>query len=248
MLETDMSSKNILVTGATSGIGEEIAKWLHSQGATVILIGRNQKRLEELEKELVQRVYSIRFDLTDLEHIENIFEECRKKELKLHGLVHSAGIAVNGVIKSNDIRTMEETMAINCFSFFQLGKYFSLKKYSYDNSSIVAISSVIAWKNDKGLSQYAASKAALNSAVKVMSKEFLRRKIRVNAILPANVLTPMFEKGKEIIEGFMEHGLEVQPYGFIEPVQIAYLTEFLLSDKAAFMTGALVPISGGMEF
>lgn len=248
MIETNISGKKIIITGATSGIGESVAKWLHSQGAMVILIGRNQKKLDELEEELGQGASSINYDLTDLEHVEDIFRKCTEDGQKLHGLVHSAGIAINGVIKSSDIEILERTMKINCFSFFEMGKFFSLKKYSFDNSSIVAISSLASLQFSKGISQYVASKAALNSVVRVMSKEFLKRKIRVNAILPASVLTPMYVNGKDVIEDFIEHGLEAQPFGFIEPLQIAYLTEFLLSDKAAFMTGSLVPVSGGMEY
>ena len=89
---------------------------------------------------------------------------------------------------------------------------------------------------------YAASKSAMNTAVKVMAKEFVKRKIRVNGILPAYVDTRMTQD----IEDFVDVEKR-QPFGLIDPRQIAYLAEFLLSEKSRFITGALIPVSAGME-
>jgi len=248
MLDTNMSSKNILVTGATSGIGETITKQLAGMGATVFAIGRNKAKLEALRNEFGENLYPYEYDFMDLENIEDIFKYCKEKEIKLHGLVHCAGVAFNSVIKTNDISILEQTMRVNCFSLFELGKYFSMKKYSHDGSSLVAISSLASYTTDRGLSTYVASKAAVNATVKTMSKEFMRRKIRVNAILPANVDTPMFMAGVNQIEDFVEKAAVRQPLGFIEKEQIGYLAEFLISDNSKYMTGELVVISGGMEY
>lgn len=248
MLETNIKSKTILVTGATSGIGEAVARRFASEEAAVIVTGRNKEKLAELEQQFPGRIYSFPFNLLHLEDMEEIFAFCREKELKLDGLVHCAGVAHNNVIRANDIKEMEETMWVNCFAFLELGKYFSMKKYSHDGSAIVAVSSVEALKNEKGLSQYAASKAALNSIIKTMSKEFMRRKIRVNAILPANVQTPMMEATASQIENYMDTAKERQPLGLIEPEYIGYLAEYLLSEQARFMTGELVVMSGGIEY
>lgn len=248
MLETDISGKIILVTGATSGIGRMVTERFAAEEAKVVAVGRNQKQLAELERRFPDRVYSFAYDLLDLEHIERMFTYCKDRGLKLDGLVHCAGLVANNVVRSNNIEEMEEIMCINCFAFMELGKYFSLKKYSNDGSSLVAISSTAALKNEKGLSQYSASKAALNSVVKTMSKEFMRRKLRVNAILPANVKTPMQVKTASQIENYMELLEERQPLGLIEPEYIAYMAEYLLSDLGRFMTGELVTISGGLEY
>ena len=90
---------------------------------------------------------------------------------------------------------------------------------------------------------YSVSKAALNASVKVISKEFIKRGIRVNAILPANVDTRMCDNLKKL--GSV---LDIQPMGFIEPRHVSYLIEYLLSDKAKYITGGLIPISAGMEY
>lgn len=243
-----VKGKVVLVTGATSGIGESIAEYLSSQGAAVVLVGRNTEKLNAMVENLGENTYGYTYDLLELEHVEDIFKFCRNKGLKLDGLVHCAGIVDNGAVKSNDIAKMQEIMTINCFSFFELGKFFSLKKYSNEGASLLAISSTASLRNDKGLSQYAASKAALNSSVVVMSKEFERRKIRVNAILPANVVTPMFKSVEDQVEGFEEKAERMQPLGLIEPLYIAYFAEFLLSERAKYITGSLMPITGGLGY
>lgn len=112
----------------------------------------------------------------------------------------------------------------------------------------MAISSISSIRNDAGMILYSMSKAALNSAVKTMSKEFLKRKIRVNGILPANVKTDMFVSGEDTFEDFMETALERQPLGIIDTEQVSYLAEFLLSDNAKYITGELIVMSGGMTY
>ena len=248
MLETNMNSKTIVVTGATSGIGEAVAERFAAEGARIVAIGRNMAQLEKLGQKFPNQIFPFVYDLMNLDNMEEIFIYCKENGLKLDGLVHCAGVAFNNVIRSNDIEEMEQTMRINCFAFLELGKYFSMKKYSNNESSLVAISSIEALKSDKGLSQYNASKAALNSVVKTMSKEFMRRKIRVNAILPANVKTPMLMATARQIENYIEKSEARQPLGLIEPEYIGYMAEYLMSDYARFMTGELVVMSGGMEY
>lgn len=248
MLETNISNKTILVTGATSGIGEAVAERFATEGAKIVAIGRNKVQLAKLKQKFPNQIYPFAYDLMNLDDMEDIFIFCRDNDLKLDGLVHCAGVAFNSIIRTNTIEEMEQTMRINCFAFLELGKYFSMKKYSNNDSSLVVISSVEALKNEKGLSQYAASKAALNSVVKTMSKEFMRRKIRVNAILPANVKTPMLLATARQIENYIEKSEERQPLGLIEPEYIAYMAEYLLSHYAKFMTGELVVMSGGIEY
>lgn len=248
MILNQLKNKNILITGSTSGIGHEIACQFDQQGANLVLVGRTKEKLEKMEKEFNGNTAAVLYDLSDLENIEEIFRQCKAKIGKLDGMVHCAGSIEMNLIRANDIKAMKRQMDVNAFSFFELGKYFSMKKYSNNNSSIVAISSVAVFLNDPGMVQYSASKAALNAAVKTMAKEFIKRKIRVNAILPANVNTEMFTSGIGAIENFLEDALKRQPLGIIEPEQIAYLTEFLLSDNAKYITGELAVVGGGMEY
>ena len=218
-----MVEKNILITGASSGIGKEISLYLAKQGTTVILIGRNEERLREIKEQIGDKAYTYVCDLNHTEKIRGIFDFCRENGLKLDGMVHSAGISEPMPVRSVSIQNVEETMRVNCMSFAELGKYFGGKRYSNEQASVVAISSLAATRPVMGQVSYAASKAALNSMVEVMSKEFLKRKIRVNAIMPSYVDTPMVAEGGRF---GMNNGIDQMPLGVIEPIQIAYLTEF----------------------
>lgn len=238
-----MVEKNILITGASSGIGKEISLYLAKQGTTVILIGRNEERLREIKEQIGDKAYTYVCDLNHTEKIRGIFDFCHENGLKLDGMVHSAGISEPMPVRSVSIQNVEETMRVNCMSFAELGKYFGGKRYSNEQASVVAISSLAATRPAMGQVSYAASKAALNSMVEVMSKEFLKRKIRVNAIMPSYVDTPMVAEGGRF---GMNNGIDQMPLGVIEPIQIAYLTEFLLSDRSKYITGAAIPVSAGV--
>lgn len=154
---------------------------------------------------------------------------------------------VSNVTCKLDIEIMKEVTAINYYSFVELGKYFNKKKYSNDRASVVAISSSAAETCTKGMCTYAASKAALNAAVKVMGREFLKRYQRVNAILPTFVDTPMAVRMDDAL-GDLDSKIAGQPLGLIDPGQIAYLVEFLISDKSSYITGACIPVSAGAIF
>lgn len=232
--------KRVLVTGASSGIGEAVCRYLSQQGYFVVLVARNEDRLNQISNSLPNGSVVIPYDLNNLEEIEHIFIEATR-DGKLVGLVHSAGINRDVPIRANDVEEMVNVTAVNYSSFVELGKYFNKKKYSEDGAAIVAISSLASKACAKGMCTYAASKAALNAAVKVMAREFMKRKQRVNAILPAFVNTAMMQ---DAIEKIGELNVS-QPLGIIEPIDIAYMVEYLLSDKARFITGAEFTINGG---
>ena len=233
--------KRYLVTGASSGIGRAIALHLAKQGGEVVCVGRNKERLEEVCDFDRKHMWYISYDLSNLEDIQQIFDRISEKSCPLDGLVHSAGINNDMPIRTNKVHIMRQVMDVNYGSFVELGKFFSKKRYSSEGGSIVAISSGASVNCKKGMCTYRSSKAALNAAVQVMAREFIKRKIRVNAILPGFVDTDMAQTSLDYNGGIMEQ----QPLGIIEPKYIAYLTEFLLSDKAKYMTGSLIPMTGG---
>lgn len=234
--------KWILITGASSGIGLDIVRYLDSLGYHLILCARREDTLKTIVSSLIEDSLAMPVDLCELSRIGEIFKELKQRGIKLDGMVHCAGIGNNLPIRNNDVEYMQQTMGTNYFAFVELGKYFSKKIYSNDGASIVAISSISALTCYTGACNYAASKASVNIAVKVMSKEFMRRKIRVNAILPAYVDAPLGPPADD--EGYIKQ----QPLGIIPPRYVAYLTEFLLSDKSKYMTGTLIPVSGGMDY
>ncbi len=235
-------SKWILITGATGGIGEATARFLKEQGYSLVLIGRNIDKLNKLEADLAPNTYVFSYDLKDLHHIETIFNFISDKGIKLDGMVHAAGINRDIAIRMNDVDVMQEVTAVNYMSFVELMKYFMKKKYSNDGGSVVAISSYATRVIAAAMCTYTASKAALEAAVQVASKESAKRKIRVNAILPACVDTDMINNADYMDKDDI---FRFQPYGIVPPIEIAYLSNFLLSDFSGHVTGALIPVTAG---
>ncbi len=242
--------KNYMIIGATSGIGEACAKKLADDNNVLIVVGRNQKKLSDLQKSLKGHILPITYDLENIYDIKKIYEICFQKKIKLDGLIYSAGIDGTWPVKINPIDKMRQMMDVNCFAFVELAKHFYSKRNSNDGASIVAISSISSLTMEPGMMAYSASKAALNSVVKTMAKEFIRRKIRVNAVLPSGVMTGMTEEKGELIETVqgvvqsLKHE-NVQSLGMISPEQVAEEVAFLLSDKTLYKTGELEVISGG---
>ena len=236
----------IMITGASSGIGEATARYLsHQEDVSLILIARNEKRLKELAQELGGKTRYIVYDLMDTEHIEKCFKVCQDWKIKLDGLIHCAGIGENVPIRTIETEHIKEMYGIHPIAFIELGKYFCKRKYSNDGASIVVMSSVASYEMEKGMVAYASSKAAVNAVVKVMAKEMLNRHIRVNGVAPAFVETPMI---KEDVQRWEKDNSKPQEFGVIPPEQVAYLIDFLMSEKAAYITGEIIVISAGMIY
>lgn len=234
-------SKIYMVFGATSGIGEACLHQLCKDNCIVYAVGRNVDKLKSLEKLYSGLVKPIEYDLHDLENIKKIFLKCHEDGVKLDGFVYSAGIDGMWPLKVNITSRMREIMEINCFAFVEIARHFYSKKNSNDGASIVAVSSISSLTHEKGMSSYNASKAALNSFVKTMAKEFVSRSIRVNAVLPAGVETPMAENKNELYAGLKETTEE--KIRRIPRETVASKIIFLLSDEATGITGEWITMT-----
>lgn len=241
-----------MITGASSGIGLSCARMLAEDNVTLFLVARNIDKLNRLSEELPGTVVPIQYDLRNLDNIKSIFEIVKDKKCKLNGLIYSAGMNADCPIKVNNVTLMQETMTVNAFAFLEMGKFFYSKKYSVDGAAIVAISSIASLTCDKGMTIYSASKAALNAMVKSMSKEFLRRKIRVNAILPAGVDTPMATEKMNVLAGVGSENIsnreDPQSLGLIPSKNVASCVKMLLGDTAMYITGELLTIGAGRNY
>jgi len=242
----DFTDSNILITGAASGIGKSVVKYLSACGANVILVDRNTEQLMQVSSELPGKSKIFPYDLTNLEDIHQIFDFSQDQNMLLSGMVHCAGICPLMTVKENEISLMLDTFKVNYFSFVELVKYFSDERYSFDNSSIVAISSDAAVIGGSRQAIYSGSKAALNTSVKSMAKELqFHRKIRVNTIMPSAVETEMLEVLRNKSENLDEKILARQFCGIIQPDNIAGLVGYLLSDMGKYMTGLSIPVNAG---
>lgn len=240
-----LDGKVILVTGASQGVGEGVARFLSKQGAVCVLVARNQSRLDEISAELPTGSYVYSCDLCELDGIEEMFRWCRSQGIKFDGMVHAAGMGVPCPIKVKDYELWQRSVQLNCMSFIELVRCFSSKRYSNNSSSVVAVSSIASVRNDKGQAPYSGTKAMLNSVIKTMTKELNPSRIRVNGILPAYIDTKSIENFSELYEGFETTLAQEQPMGKIPLEQVGHLVEFLLSEKSLYITGALIPMEGG---
>ncbi len=244
----ELEGRNILVTGASSGIGRETAILLSKLGANVVLVARNEDKLKETLKNLEPgRHVLVGFDLNILEGIGSMMESVCSNGFKLNGLVHSAGISKTVPLQFLKTDDLKEIMTINLFSFIELVKHYSKRKNNDSGGSVVAISSLSGRVGARGLTAYCSSKGALDSAIRPMALELAPKNIRINAVAPGIVATPIYEGLKEIVnDNSFEDGLRKrQLLGLGKPLDVASAAAFLLSDAARFITGTSMIVDGG---
>ena len=242
----DFRNRFYLVTGASSGLGKTVSELLDECGARVLLTARNEERLKATREGLEGNNHLIYAkDLMDSDYTD-VFDYAISEGGKIDGIVHCAGIAPIIPLPMLSRSRVDECMTSNFFSFVELMRLYSKKKYRAEKGSIVAVSAISSMYPDKCQTIYAASKAAVNAAVQCAALEFVKSNIRVNAVLPGSMNTEMTKKAIE--EGRMENldrKISRQILGFTDPEDIAKVVVFLLSDLAVSITGRTIFSDGG---
>ncbi len=244
----DLSGKNILVTGASSGIGKNIAVYLSKLGANVHMAARNEIKLKETYTELEpgnHSYYSI--DLLNLSSIEGMLDNICSDGKKISGIVHSAGISKTVPIQFLKSEDLNSIMTINFYSFMELVKHFTKRKYSGEVGSLVAISSISSKVGARGLAAYCASKGALDSAIRSLAVDLAPRNIRVNSIAPSMIKTQIYDGLVSLVNNadFETDLKKRQILGLGMPEDVASAAAFLLSDASRFITGTSMIVDGG---
>ena len=235
--------KQILVTGASSGIGRGIALACAKMGATVIITGRNKERLyETLNLMPIGDHKAISADLTKVEDIDHLVEALPK----LDGFVQCAGVGSRVACKDITQETIDHTMNANFEAPVLLQSAILRKKKINKSASIVYIASIAAWSPSVGNGIYSASKGAIISYAQCLAQELAPRLIRVNCICPAMVWTDLVIQGGVTREDLEEDEKRypLKRYGTTE--DIANLAIYMLSDASVWMTGSCVKITGGI--
>ncbi|WP_161460755.1 SDR family NAD(P)-dependent oxidoreductase [Pseudomonas syringae] len=249
MLENpfSLSGKLIMVTGASSGIGRQVAIWLSGQGARVLLVSRNIAQLEETKIHLFGDCHSVEpFDFLDGQDVSSWMKNLSRTYGPFYGLVHAAGIQTPLPIRALGVESWENVFTINVTSGFSLIKAFRQKGVFVKGSSIVLISSVMAQAAQPSLMAYCASKGAVESMVRAAALELARDGIRVNAVAPGVVRTEMTQRLEDLIgTDSMSVVEDRHPLGFGEPLDIAYAVNYLLSPAARWVTGTSLVVDGG---
>ncbi len=242
---TLIDQKLVLITGATSGIGLNLARSLSLINYNLVLTGRNKNCLSDLYEEFdfINKPYckTIAADLTLSEDIRELVFNTPK----LDGIVLNAGIIEYTPAKMITIDKIKKIFNINFYSNVLLIQELLKNKKISKNASIVFISSISALSSVVGTSLYAASKAAINSYAKVLANELASQKIRVNVISPGVVKTKIIEN-ENVISEQQQNNLEaLHPLGLGDTTDVTALIEFLLSNKSKWITGSNIVIDGG---
>ncbi len=240
-----LKGKTIIVTGASSGIGRQCAIDCSRAGANIILVARNEERLKETLTNLAEGNHMI--VLQDINCLPTDFiEKIASETGPINGFIHCAGCEKTLPLKFLKAENYSEVIQTNALSAFEIIRQLTQKKNLADRASLILISSISALIARIGLTAYAASKGAVNSAVRVMALELSKRNIRVNTISPGTILTPMMEKALEALsEEQRLKRTEGFPLGLGIPEDISYACIYLLSDASRWVTGQNLIVDGG---
>ena len=238
-----LTGKTILVTGASSGIGRGIAVTCSKMGATIVLGGRNETRLNETLSEMEGDGHVLAVaDLTKKEELEKMVDTLPK----LDGIVHCAGIGQRILCKQLQETDVDNVMDMNFKAPVLLQTEILKKKKINKGASIVFIASIAAESPSVGNSIYSASKGAIISYANCLVVELAPRKIRVNCISPAMVWTDLILKDGISEEELKEDEQKYPLKRYGNPDDIANLAVYMLSDASSWMTGSNIKITGGI--
>lgn len=240
--------KTVLVTGGNSGIGLATATAFAKEGAKVVISGRDVETLKKSAQEIGGEVLAVKADVTDLNDLDKLFGETKKQFGKIDVLFVNAGVAEFAPLAETSEKLFDSVMATNLKgSFFTVQKALPILN---NNAAIVFNTTTVHNLGLPNTSVYSASKAALRSLVRTFSAELVERGIRVNAIAPGPIETPIYGRlglPQEAIDGFANTILARVPmnrFGSADDVANAVL--FLSSPESNFITGVELNVDGGM--
>ncbi len=241
------NGKVAVVTGGNSGMGLATAKELAAGGAKVVIAGRDQKTLDAAVQAIGNDSFGVKTDIANLSEIENLFAEANAKFDKIDILFVNAGIGRFASLEQSDEALFDEVVDINFKGSFFTVKY--ALPFLNDGASIIFTTSAAAKLGMPGASIYGASKSALHALTRIFAAELVGRKIRVNAVIPGPIDTPIADKSdipeeaKKEMMGEIIAQVPMKRIGTAE--EVAKTVAFLASDDSSFITGAEIPVDGG---
>ena len=241
---SNLENKNIIVTGASGGIGNSIVKKLNQSGANILASGTRIEKLEELKKNY-ENIKILKFDISESDKIEEFIENATNVlGGSLDGIVNNAGVTQDNLAIRMSLDEWQKVININLTSTFLISK-FSIKKMLKNKSGkIVNITSVVGHTGNLGQVNYTASKAGIVAMSKSLAIEYAKKNININCISPGFIKTAMTDK---IDDKFKEVIISKIPSARLgEPDDIANAVLFLSSDQSNYINGETIHVNGGM--
>jgi len=241
----DLTGKTALVTGATGGIGAEIAKALHAQGAFVVLSGTREAVLQERAAELGSRTATVAANLADPAAVDGLIEAAEAAAgAPIDILVANAGITKDGLLMRMKDEDWEQVLKVNLESYFRLARASMRGMMKRRWGRIIGITSVVGVMGNPGQANYAASKAGMIGFSKALGQEVATRGITVNCVAPGMIESPMTDALNEQQKAAI---LGTIPTGRLGTgAEVAAACVFLASDEASYVTGQTLHVNGGM--
>jgi NAD(P)-dependent dehydrogenase (short-subunit alcohol dehydrogenase family) len=244
-----LQDKNILITGASSGIGRKCAILCNKMGASVIIIGRQEDKLSEVNSHLNGKNNLLYIqDITKYDELESLVADAFSKIGPIDGFVHSAGIELTMPLIMMKHHHYEKLFATNVIAGFDIARILSNKKYVNNvGASFIFISSVMGLVGDVALTAYSSSKGALISGIRSMALELARKKIRVNCISPGYIEDTKITENffMDLSEENKKARIAMLPFGYGKTEDVAYGCIYLLSQASQWITGTNLIIDGG---
>lgn len=238
------SGQNVLITGASGGIGEATTKLFSKLGANVGLSARNVDKLNQLSKSLPNTNYIFECDLENIDEVEKLFDEAESKMGNIDILICNAGMTKDGLSMRMSNEDFDKVLNVNLKSTFILNRNAIKKMMKRKFGRIVNISSVVGIMGNAGQVNYVASKAGLIGMTKSMALEVAGRGITMNCVAPGFISTPMTDILSEEQKNKILNSIPMNRMGSAE--EIAHSITFLSSKEASYITGQTLHVNGGM--
>lgn len=239
------NKKYALVTGASGGIGREIAIRLAGDYNLILHTRRREDKINKLKDELKTEVICVKGDLSKQEDCERIFNLCREKNIEVEVLVNNAGMTRDNLIfrmKEEDFKKVIET---NLYSVFYLSKLFARQMMKNKGGRIINISSISGIRGNVGQTNYSASKAGVIGFTKALAKELASKNVLVNAVAPGFIETEMTETLSDEVKKQILSDIPMKRYGLAKDV--ANVVSFLAGEDSSYITGQVISVDGGMN-
>ena len=240
----DLNGKKALITGASGGIGQEIAKTLSNFGAEICISGRNEEKLKSLKGSLDSQCHIVRCDLSKKDDVINLVKEAEDHMGAIDILINNAGITQDNIFLRMSDEEWDQVLKTNLYSTFKILKLVTKGMVKRRYGRIVNISSVVGLTGGAGQANYATSKAGIIAMTKSLSQEFATRNITLNCIAPGfietNMTSDLDEKRKEKILS----SIPANRFGLPKDLSSAII--FLVSEESSYITGQTIHINGGL--